>query len=130
MTMYPNLSPSMSLWLVSGQCCTDMMPEANRWPMPNSCRLRREYLLSCNSVYFRYLFRGGRLGSAFHAGTNALTQHGNLVKGLPGGVDIGATEVAEGGSGLEDGATQVQGLDDGSRAQVKVLVDQANDFLV
>src|SRR6266700_7306879 len=130
MTLYPNLSPSMSLWLVSGRCCTDMMPEANRWPMPNFGRLRRDYLLSCNSVNFRYLFRGSRFGSAFHAGTNALTQHGNLVKDLPRGVDIGAAEVTEGGGGLEDGATQIQGLDDGSRAQVKVFVDQAYDFLV
>src|SRR5258708_28016999 len=87
-------------------------------------------LESWGGCQFRYLFRGSRLGSAFHAGTNAFTQHGNFVKGLPGGVDIGAAEVAEGGGGLEDGATQVQGLDDGSRAQVKVFVDQAHDFLV
>src|SRR5215469_2704568 len=103
---------------------------SNKKYEPNFGRLRRDHLLSCNSVYLRYFFRGSWFGCAFHAGANALTQHGNLVKGLPGGVDIGAAEVTEGGGGLEDGATQVQGLDDGSRAQVKVFVDQADDFLV
>ena len=48
----------------------------------------------------------------------------DLVGALPGRVDVGAAEVAEGGGRLVDRAAQIERLDDARRAQVEVLADQ------
>src|SRR5579885_3227477 len=74
--------------------------------------------------------KSGSLPGILHAGPDAFAQHGNLVERLPGQLDIGAPEVAEGGGGLIDRAAQVQRLDNPGGAQIEVLVDQANNLRV
>src|SRR5262249_8433198 len=53
-----------------------------------------------------------------------------LVGLLPRRFDICATEMAEGGGGLEDGPAQVERLDNARRAQIEVFADQADQLLV
>src|SRR5579883_3347686 len=65
-----------------------------------------------------------------HSGANTFAQHGNLVERFPGQFNIGAPEMAKGGGGLVDRAAQVEGLDDASRSQIEVFVDQANDLFI
>ena len=75
----------------------------------------------------------GFLGDGLAApdvGANAFVEHRNFVQSFPRGVDIGATEVAEGSGRLVDRAAQIQGLDNASRAQIEVLIDQANDLII
>lgn len=53
-----------------------------------------------------------------------------FLRVFPGEVRVVATKVTEGSSLGIDGAAQVEGLDDGSRAQVKVGVDDGQQFFV
>src|SRR5258708_21197602 len=69
-------------------------------------------------------------GGAFDGSAYTFAQHGDLIERFPGSINIGAAEVAEGGSRLVDGTPQVQGLDNACRTQVKMLVDEAQYFFV
>src|SRR5260221_6713874 len=70
------------------------------------------------------------LAFALDSSPHTLAQHRHFVKCFPGRINIGAAKVAKRGRGLINGLAQVQFLDDASRAQVKMLIDQADDLLV
>src|SRR3990172_6957016 len=57
-------------------------------------------------------------------------QGGGAVGALPGQVEVRPAEVAVGGRLLVDRPAQVERRDDRARAEVEVLVDEAEDPLV
>src|SRR5258707_15784224 len=70
------------------------------------------------------------LAFALDSSPHAFAQHRHFVKCFPWRIDIGAAKVAKRSRGLIDGPAQVQFLNDASRSQVKMLIDQADDLFV
>src|SRR5689334_6743382 len=68
--------------------------------------------------------------AAFDIGSSAFPQHWNFIQRLPGQINIGTSEVTEGGCGLIDGAAQVERLNNASWTQIEMLVDKANNLFV
>src|SRR5712664_3481940 len=52
------------------------------------------------------------LAVILYASSDATAEHGHLVQLFPGQIDIGTSEVSEGGGGLIDGTAQIERLDD------------------